>query len=122
MTTMLQGLPITPSTPVNPMNSDEPDRFDLEQAIRESLATCDYSHKAAAYTMDMEPSQFSRELHDGHVRLDRILMLPRQVQRALVERWALFLGLQVISTDLKRENVRRLLRACADVLAAHEGM
>lgn len=121
MSTQLQGALETPFTLGHSDDRDE-QRFDLEQAIREALATCDYSHKAAAYSMGIEPSQFSRELHDGHLRMDRLLMLPRPVQRAFLERWALAMGLQVISADLKRENVRRLLRVCADVLAAHEGL
>lgn len=120
--TPLQDRPSAPSTPVQSDDGRGGERFDVEQAICESLATCDYSHKAAAITMEMDPSQFSRELRDGHVRLDRMQLLPKPIQRAFVERWALAIGLQTISADAKRESVRRLLRVCADVLATHEGL
>lgn len=117
-----QCAPEAVSTPLHSEDGGGRDRFDVEQAICESLATCDYSHKAAAITMEMDPSQFSRELHDGHLRLDRLQLLPKPIQRAFVERWASAIGLQTISADAKRESVRRLLRVCADVLATHEGL
>lgn len=117
-----QDRPVAVSTPVHSEDHGGSERFDVEQAICEALATCDYSHKAAAITMEMDPSQFSRELRDGHVRLDRMQLLPKPIQRAFVERWASAIGLQTISADAQRESVRRLLRVCADVLASHEGL
>lgn len=121
MSAPLQSPPREPSTPVHSPDADG--RFDLGLAIRESLATCDVSCKAAAYIMGLDPAQWTRQLHgDGHIPFDRIVQLPMPVQRALIERWARACDLSVVSADTKSENVRRLLRVCADVIAAHEGL
>ena len=118
MMALLQDLPSSASTPVHSDASDG--RFDLEAAIREALATADLSCKAAAYVMDLDPAQFSRELHDGHLRLDRFIQLPKDVQRAFIHRWAEWLGLRVVSRDLTRANLTRLIHTLADVLASLE--
>jgi len=95
--------------------------FDLETALRESLAVSDLSCKAAAYIMDLDPSQLTRQLHgDGHLPLDKLIQLPASAQRAFVSRWAAWLGLRVVSSDLTRENLTRLMHAMADCLAALE--
>ena len=116
---LLQGRPLAPSTPVH--SPDEAGPFDLETAIRESLATSDLSCKAAAFMMDLDPAQLTRQLHgEGHIPLDRIIQLPPETQRAFVQRWAAHLGLRVVSRDLTRENLQRLMHAMADCLAALE--
>lgn len=115
--TLLQDRPAAASTPVDSVDADG--RFDVATAIREALAVSDLSCKAAAFVMDLDPAQFSRQLHgDGHIPLDRIIQLPPDTQRAFVQRWAEWLGLRVVSRDLTRANLQRLMHAMVDCLAA----
>lgn len=116
MSAPLQVVTAAPSTPVQTVDADG--RFPLAQAIRESLATTDVSSKSAAYIMQLDPAQWTRQLHgDGHIPLDRFIDLPPDTQRAFVTRWAAHLGLRVVSRDLTKDNLTRLMHAMADCLA-----
>lgn len=122
--TPLQDRLIRPSTPVQSQDDGGPStpRLDIEVAIRESLAACDIRIKSAAGMMGLDSSQFVRQLQgDGHVPFDRLVDLPISVQRLIVDKWATAVGLQVvISRDVTRANLTRLMHVMVDCLATLE--
>ena len=91
---------------------DGPWTFDLAGAIRLALGRAGISQKQAAYTMEVDPSFFSRQLAGAdHVWLDRLLLLPMTFWTAFLPLLAEPFGCTVESDDADRVIVSRALEA-----------
>lgn len=108
-TAVVQHLPILgvvpPTTPHKPAEKAPTSAYnsvvDLGVAIPLALARADLSHKQACAHMGIDPGNWSKALHgEGHVSLQRLLLLPVEFWREFLPLLAEPAGLAVTHEDM----------------------
>jgi hypothetical protein len=111
--------PHAPSITVNPAGDADAPLADLDVAfaITHALDRCGLTSKEAAYAMEIDAAQWSRQLNsrEGHVSLQRLRKMPRAFWIELVLILATPLGLSVAHQDMTHVALVKVMELAGEV-------